>query len=101
MPGYFKFFVRAMGTETDLSEVKPESVSKFLAGKSPIITASWHNKHRALRGFYRYAISRGHIKASPLPLVIPKLPPPFMPYIYNADDLRALFDTCFHYQKNR
>ena len=24
-----------------------------------------------------------------------------MPYIYNVDDLRALFDACFHYQKTR
>jgi len=54
-----------------------------------------------LHGFYKYALSRGYIKTSPLPAVIPKKPPRFVPYIYNVEELRALFDACLTYQKNR
>jgi site-specific recombinase XerD len=92
-------FVRAMGQGVALADVKPESVSKYLTGKAPIITTNWHNKYQALRGFYRYAISRDYTKTSPLPVAIPKQPQPFVPYIYNVKELRALFGTCFNYQK--
>jgi len=52
-----KAFCRAMGQDLDVADVSPEKVSAFLAGKGPL-TASWHVKHNALLGFYRYAISR-------------------------------------------
>lgn len=94
-------FVRAIGQNAALADVSLESVSKYLAGTSPVITANWHGKHQALRGFYRYAISRGYAATSPLPIVIPKRPQPFIPYIYNVKELRALFDACFNYQKNK
>src|SRR5260370_11962820 len=77
-----KAFCRAMGQDLDVAEVSPEKVNIFLAGKGPL-TASWHVRHNALLGFYRYAISRGLVAASPLPLVIPKRPPAFQPYIYS------------------
>ena len=94
-------FVRMIGQRTTLVDVVPESISKYLAGTTPVITTSWHVKHQALRGFYRYAISRGYVTTSPLPVAIPKRPPPFIPYIYKVSDLRALFDTCFNYQKRK
>jgi integrase len=94
-------FVRAMGKDANLTDVKPESVTKYLAGKAPVITANWHRKYYALHGFYKYALSRGYAQASPIPLTIPKPPPPFVPYIYNTEELRALFNTCLSYQKNR
>ncbi len=92
-------FVRAMGQGVNLADVNLESVTKYLAGKAPVITTNWHRKYIALRWFYRYAISRGYIKISPLPVAIPKQPPPFVPYIYDTEELRALFDACFNYQK--
>ena len=94
-------FVHSIGQKATLADVDPESVSKYLAGTNPVITASWHSKHQALRGFYRYAISRGYSKTSPLPVAIPKRPPSFIPYIYNVKELRALLDACFIYQKNK
>jgi len=94
-------FAREMGQDANLADVKPESVSKYLTGTSPHITADWHNKYYCLRGFYQYAISRSYTQTSPLPVVIPKRPPPFVPYIYNAKELQALFNTCFSYQKRR
>ncbi|MDD5680383.1 MAG: tyrosine-type recombinase/integrase [Candidatus Omnitrophica bacterium] len=94
-------FVRIIGEDTNLADVKTESVSKYLRGTTPAITINWHRKYYALHGFYKYALSRGYAQASPLPLTIPKPPPPFVPYIYNTEELRALFNACFSYQKNR
>lgn len=93
-------FCRAMGQEADLDGVSPDKVSAFLAGKGPL-TASWHVRHNALLGFYRYAISRGLVTVSPLPLVIPKRPPAFQPYIYSQAELQRLLDATASYQRHR
>lgn len=97
---FLKAFARTIGTETNLSDIKSEHVKTFIAGKGPI-TANWHAKHQALRGFYCYVISRKYVKVSPLPTVIPKRPPPFVPYIYTRKELRSLLDATSIYQKNR
>jgi site-specific recombinase XerD len=95
-----KAFCRAMGQSANLADVSSEKVSAFLAGQGPL-TATWHVKHNALLGFYRYAISRGFVAASPLPLVIPKRPPAFQPYIYSQTELRRLLDSTASYQRHR
>jgi len=94
-------FVRTIGEKANLADVEPESVSKYLRGTTPVITISWHRRYYALHVFYQYALSRGYIKTSPLPVVIPRQPPSFIPYIYNTQELRALFDACFSYQKKK
>ena len=83
-----KAFCRAMGPDIDIADVSPEKVNTFLIGNGPL-TTSWYVRHNALRGFYRYAISRGFVTASPLPLTIPKLPR-FKPYIYSPAELRRI-----------
>ena len=93
-------FCRAMGQDAHLTDVSSDKVSVFLAGKGPL-TASWHVKHNALLGFYRYAISRGLVTVSPLPLVIPKRPPAFQPYIYSQAELQRLLDATAFYQRHR
>lgn len=95
-----KAFCRVMGQGTNLADVSPEKVSAFLAGQGPL-TASWHVRHNALLGFYWYAISRGCVAASPLPLVIPKRLPAFQPYIYSQAELRRLLDSTGSYQRYR
>jgi len=95
-----KSFVRAIGQRANISDVKSKQVDKFLSGTGPL-TARWHIKHQALRGFYCYLMSRGYVKKSPLPTVIPKRPPPFVPYIYTRQELRSLLDASLTYQKNR
>lgn len=92
--------VRPWGTGSALTDIDPEHVSTFLMGVGPL-TASWQVKHNALLGFYRYAISRGFITNSPLPLVIPKRPPAFQPYIYSQAELRHLMDATASYQRHR
>jgi site-specific recombinase XerD len=97
---FLKSFARSVGIDSNLADIKPEQINVFLRGKATI-TATWHGKHQALRGFYCYAISRGLIKISPLPTVIPKRPAPFVPYIYSRKELRSLLDASLTYQKNR
>ena len=81
-------YCRAMG-EVTIEEVRPESVLAFITGTGPV-TTRWMEYHRVLVGLYRYAISRGFATISPLPTNTPKLPPPFIPYIYTVDELKRL-----------
>src|SRR5258708_15063859 len=85
-------FCRDMGRNIDIAEVLPEKVNTFLVGKDPL-TTSWYVRHNALLGFYRYAISRGLVATSPLPLALPKQPAAVQPYIYSSGDLRRLLDS--------
>ena len=87
-----KAFCRAMGPNIDIAEVSSEKVNTFLVGKGPL-TTSWYVRRNALLGFYRYAISRGLVATSPLPLAIPKQPPAFQPYIYSPVELRRILDS--------
>jgi integrase/recombinase XerD len=94
-----KAFVHEVGSEVDLSEVKPDSVDKFLLGKTLTVTTTWHAKYYTLRDFYKYVISRGYIDSSPLPVVLPKQVQRLVPYIYSNEELKALFNACFSYKK--
>jgi integrase/recombinase XerD len=82
-------FGRFVGSAVVVSKVRPGPVAAFLRGDGPI-TSAWHIRHTALRGFYRYAITRGYVTASPLPTSVPKRPRAFVPYIYSPDELRRL-----------
>lgn len=93
-----KAFCRAMGNDIDVADVQVEPTRVFLAGSGPL-TLTWHTKHVALRGFYHYAISRGYVTHSPLPTIVPKQPPHFVPYIYTHDELRRLFAAVYTFQK--
>lgn len=82
-------FGRAIGPTADIADVRPEQVRAFLAGAGPV-TRNWHCKLSALRAFYRYAVGRGYVASPPLPTVIPKRPPGFVPHVYSPDELRRL-----------
>ena len=87
--GTLRAFGRAVGGQADVADVRAEQVNAFLAGTGPR-TLTWHIKLSVLRPFYRYAVSRGYVAVAPLPIAIPKRPPPFVPYIYTHDELRRL-----------
>jgi integrase/recombinase XerD len=86
---YVKAFGRAMGSDVDIAKVQADKVNTFLNGNGPL-TTSWQVRHNALLGFYRYAISRGFVSKSPLPLTIPKVLSTFQPHIYSVDELRRI-----------
>jgi len=82
-------FSRKLGEKTDIRAIPAKSVRSFLDGTGPL-TRYWHLKHRALLSFFRYALSRGHVRSIPLPSVVPKQPPGLKPYIYSREELRRL-----------
>jgi integrase/recombinase XerD len=90
--GRLATFCRCMGEEIKVSDIQAEQVHAFLAGPIPV-NRSWQSRYGLLNGLYRYAISRGLVVTSPLPTTIPKLPEPFIPYIYSRTELRRLFNS--------
>ncbi len=92
-------FHRQVG-DVRVAEVSPEAVATFLAGRGPI-TATWLNKHRALRGFYRHWITRGQITHTPVPTVVPRMVQTFVPHVYSDDELRRLLQAIDDNQARR
>jgi integrase/recombinase XerD len=86
--------------EVDLAEVTTNAVAAFLAGRGPI-TATWLNKHRALRRFYQHWITRGRILRSPVPTAVPRVAQNFVPHVYSNDELRRLLAAVDENQARR
>ena len=89
-------FCRAVGPDREMQDVDRDRVLAFLG---PPVTSDWRHKYSALTCFYRYAISRGHVGASPLPTTVPKLPSRFVPYIYTPEEIRQLLDATTSYRR--
>lgn len=85
-------FSRRVG-DIDIETITPGSVLAFLNGTSPTVTPGWHDKLAILRGFYRFAIARRYVTSSPLPVVVPKPPPPFVAYIYSLEEIRRMLEA--------
>ena len=94
-----KSFCRAIGGETEVTDILPEQVNTFLNGTGPI-KPFWHAKYDVLVGFYRYALSRGLVRTSPLPTVKPQCTKSFVPYIYTREELSCLLAATLTYQKH-
>jgi integrase/recombinase XerD len=56
-------FSREIGNPA-IGEVQAEAVATFLRGRGAL-NATWGLKYRILSGFYKFAISRGHVDSSP------------------------------------
>jgi integrase/recombinase XerD len=93
-------FARRVGLTADVTDVTAEQVRAFLAGTGPL-TRAWHNRHQALLGLYRYAVSRSYVTSVPLPTFIPKRPPDFVPHIYTREELQRLLQATDSYQRLR
>ena len=98
---FLKAFCKAIGPSRHIKAVTKERVNNFLYGSSATITSGWFIKHSALLGFYKYALARNYITQIPLPDILPKRPPPFVPYIYSDEELNRLFNTALTYPINR
>lgn len=85
-------FCRAVGLRKHVTEIRVKAVAAFLDGRGPI-TGTWHLKYSVLKGFFRFAISRGHLNKAPLPTGLPKRPPTVIPYIYSREELRRLLEA--------
>jgi site-specific recombinase XerD len=91
-------FCRAVGLQTPVNRVQTEAVAKFLAGTGPI-TRTWHFKYGALKNFFGFAVSRGHLDKVPLPGERPQCSSTFIPYIYSREDLCRLLEAISSYQR--
>jgi integrase/recombinase XerD len=90
--GHLGALSRFIGEDVDIADVRPKQVAAFLKGAGPI-TLSWHLKYGVLQSFYRWAIDRSYVGKPPLPKVVPKHPPAFVPYIYSVDELRRILQA--------
>ena len=84
-------FCRAMGN-VNVGQIKPAAARAYLDGHGPV-TETWVHRWYILRGFFAYAIPRGLVRRSPLPLQAPKFASTFTPYIYSKDDLHKLLEA--------
>lgn len=89
------YILRAFGRgqgDVDIDQISPLTALAFINGKGPV-TRTWFHNHSALHGFYRFAVSRGYCKGSPLPSTKPQKPPQHVPYVYTQDELRRLLQA--------
>jgi len=86
-----KAFSQAMGP-VQVGRVKPGRVRLYLDGNGPV-TRNWERKWVALRGFYGFALGRGLVRRSPLPVWAPKVARAFTPYVYSLEELRRLLEA--------
>jgi site-specific recombinase XerD len=93
-------FSRFVGESAEINSVKPSQVAAFLAGCEPI-TRYCHLKYGTLRGFFKYAVTRGYLFASPLPGTVRKPPARFVPHIYSREELHRLLEGTASYQKHK
>ena len=100
-PTTYKVFCKAFRSDTDIQSISLARINSFLYGDAQTVTSSWFAKHSALFGFYQYALARNYVTKVPLPSILPKRPPSFVPYIYSQSELKLLFDTSLTYQKNK
>lgn len=83
-----KNFLKTVG-DIDIGEIDQKLCMKYLLGTEPF-TRSYHAKHTALNGMFRFAVGREIVDKNPLPKRLPKKPPPYQPYIYGKDELKNL-----------
>lgn len=84
-----KSICRELGDDMEMDQIKSSQVFEWLAGNGAI-TCFYHRKLDALRGLYRFALSRGYTATSPLPTSVPRRPQAFVPYIYSRDEIKRL-----------
>jgi site-specific recombinase XerD len=82
-------FAKSAG-DTPLHKIQPAMILRFLDRKgNREITR--RKKHRVVARFFRFAVARGRLEASPMPAMEWKrLSPSRTPYIYSEDELRRL-----------
>jgi site-specific recombinase XerD len=96
--GRLKAFAQSVG-DIHLRAVTPHAVRRYLDGNGPI-TNGWLHKYHVLNGFYRFAISRKYVSASPLPLNKLRRQRLFVPYIYSVADMKSLLKAASQRYRN-
>jgi len=85
------FLCRTLG-DCDLAEVSTDAVTAFILVRGGLTSTS-KQKTSVLRSFYRFATGRGFVESAPLPKIEPLYPPTRQPYIYTAEEIKALLQA--------
>ncbi|ETR67014.1 MAG: integrase family protein [Candidatus Magnetoglobus multicellularis str. Araruama] len=84
-----KSFCKSLG-EGPITAIEAKAVHNFINGQGPV-TENNLKKYKVLSGFYKFVLTRGFVKVSPLPSSIPqKTIPDFVPYIYSREEIKKL-----------
>ena len=85
-------FCRRIGEDRACDSVGEDKVRRFLAGKAGL-TRTRAVKYGTLAGFYRFALSRGHVSRIPMPAreAEPRPPEVAPSFIFTHEELRRLF----------
>ncbi len=85
-------YCRQVGEDRDCDMVNENEIRCFLAGKGAL-TRTRAVKYGTLAGFYGFALGRGYVSRSPMPLREAEPHPPEVapPFIFSHKELRRLF----------
>ena len=82
-------FSRSVG-KMPLRDIRPATITRFV-NREGISAETIAKKHGVLAGFFRYAVTRRRLKASPMPsFERRRVAPSFTPYIYSEAELKRL-----------
>jgi integrase/recombinase XerD len=85
-------FSRSVG-KASLHGIQPAIITQFVNREGTSVETI-ARKRRALAGFFRYAVTRGRLKASPMPRFERKRgASSFTPYIFSEDELKRLLEA--------
>ncbi|CAD6563426.1 tyrosine-type recombinase/integrase [Paraburkholderia sabiae] len=84
-------FVRVIDNRS-LDALTSQDIAAFLQGRGAL-SGTWRTRRSLLTGLYRFAVARGYAFSSPLPELLPKLPPSLTPYVYSREELQRLFSA--------
>lgn len=98
-------FAKIIGSECSMDDINRSQCSQFLYQNAVkddgiSVTSYWFSKYSILMGFFKWAISRRYINHNPLPIDLPNKPKAFIPYIYNDDELKRIFDIAANYNQS-
>ena len=87
-------FCRQVGAGRDCDTVGEDEIRRFLAGKG-VLTRTRAVKYGTLAGFYRFALSRGHVSRILMPPreAEPRAPEVAPSFIFTHEELRRLFQA--------
>jgi integrase/recombinase XerD len=82
-------FSRSIG-DVPLRDIRPAMISRFL-DRNGTCEETVRKKHRVLAGFFRFAVTRRRLRASPMPRCVRKRgASSYTPYIYSEAELKRL-----------
>lgn len=99
----FNVFSKYFGEDSLICDISNQDCINFLYKKASNdngVTTYWFNLYAALDGLFKWALIREFVKANPLPLDKPNRPPAFVPYIYNREELKRLFENTMTHRSN-